>query len=125
MSRTIEVTMTFRAEVREGKSDYGQSTVDAYGPHELADAVRFHVDLSDLDSIEADISAFEMLDARETPRPSAPTEEELLAGILRRFIASSDSAYVRVDDDEVILDGRVEINDAERAILARLEGERS
>lgn len=58
---TVEVLLRVRAEVIPG-----------YGPHELADAVRFHLGISELDSIEADVSAVDISDVREAALPIQP-----------------------------------------------------
>ena len=47
------------------------ATVPAdYNTHEVADAVRFYVGLSELDCIEADISAISITEAKETLMPA-------------------------------------------------------
>lgn len=66
MTRTLTTTMTFTAEVADA------AHAEHYDEHALSDVVRFHVNLSDLDSLEADVSAFTMLTAVETPRPIRP-----------------------------------------------------
>jgi hypothetical protein len=57
--REVHVIMTFTARVPTD-----------YGPHEVADAVRFHVGLSELNSMEADISAIEITKAQEVNPPA-------------------------------------------------------
>lgn len=66
MTRTLTTTMTFTAEVAPA------AHTEHYDEHALSDVVRFHVNLSDLDSLEADVSAFTITGAVETPRPIRP-----------------------------------------------------
>lgn len=66
MTRTLTTTMTFTADLVDVAS------TKHYDEHALSDVVRFHVNLSDLDSLEADVSAFTITGAVETPRPIRP-----------------------------------------------------
>lgn len=56
-----------------------------------------------------------------------PAEDRLLADVLRRFIKDSvdGGSYTSLRDDEVVLDGYVTVNEAERAVLTRLIGDES
>jgi hypothetical protein len=64
----------------------------------------------------------------ECVKDAAPSDNERLAAILRRFVArnATDHGYVAVTADEVILDGRLDFDDpADRALLTSLIGEGS
>ncbi len=52
--KRVQVTMTITADVP-----------DSYDEHDVADAVKFHLNLSTLDSIEADISTIRLVSAQE------------------------------------------------------------
>lgn len=82
MTERVKVTIDVTADVKDG-----------YGPHELADAVRFHLNQSELDAIEADISAIDIVDAREAHR-------EIQPGDLVEHI------YQDLDPREVVVVGR-------------------
>jgi len=57
----VEVTVTVVARVIPG-----------YGPEEVGDVIRFHLQLSDLNSVEADISAVHITSMHEVRRPIRP-----------------------------------------------------
>lgn len=81
MSRKVSVTMTFTAKVHPDRP--------TYGPHELADTIRFHVGVSDLDSIEADISAFTITNVTENLDAANVVERDAMAAMVRELADAS------------------------------------
>ena len=55
----------------------------------------------------------------------ANEDDAVLARILRRFIAGAPSNYVRAVSDGLTLDGEVQIDAAEKALIERLQIEES
>lgn len=86
---TVEVTVTIRASVSPD-----------YGAPEVLDAVSFHLGLSDLDSVEADVSAIHITSVRAagvlaTPAPDTAAVEALarLTSDLRAVVAKVDRSW--------------------------------
>lgn len=59
MSTELQVTMRFTATVEHGLIDMD------YDEHSLADVIKFHVGLSDLNDMEVDVSAFTITEVKE------------------------------------------------------------